>query len=837
MRPGDEPSHNMIVDIKILVLAYCVLDDLQDHYVSEQFYLIYTEQVRDGSQKHLLQSDVESHTTVQPSPQMTCYVEFLKQLYSKHFPDGAKWPQLRTKKYINLAIIKKEKPSPHTVDEFTKATFHGGVDQIYKMKEPIMLDDLLDCGQAEMPKCILVQGAAGVGKSTFAWEICRQWKIKPSMQQFQLVQLVQLRHTKVHAVSSLEDLISVDKRDPNLVTSIAQELVERDGAGLLLILDGYDELPSAKQQNSMFAKLLKGEYLRKATIIVTFRPSVSSQIDRLCSDCDTMNIEILGFLQNNIQEYAECIYSQDKAMLASFLEYINSNPLISSMMHIPLNTAIVCELYKLKNTLKRSVPMTLTELYTELCFNLLYRYMKTQDLFFNEVDSVPDHILGKFACLPGKVKVQFDHLAEQAFGGVCNQRLIFNDLPDDFEHMGFMNKSVAVSALPLHKPSVSYNFFHLTLQEFLGAYHISKFPPQEQLEHVVSLIKNGNEVVLRFIAGLTQFKDISWEIILSHTGVHKDEEGISNCNSVVLNCLYEAHDPAFCAQVYPSGKVNYSPISATPFDLYALGYCIANSPCSWKICAIVAEGIAHIASGLKFQASVRGQIGFIKVSSEGHKIYNLAKLPVCIHESLTDLNLSHCGLDDSACNCLANIIPSFVNLRRLDISDNPFMPGGALRLFQALGHLKNFQYLDLLRAKLSMDDLQALSLLLRPNGTLESLVIGEQATSTDIVEHMVDIVLRDSSLHSLNFMNIDLAQVGRHLASKLKNNTTLLNLMVWDKSFCIEGAEAVVKALQENHTLRSLTLMPWYKQHIPHHILSSISGERIQWFIFPECKK
>ena len=109
--------------------------------------------------------------------------------------------------------------------------------------------------------------------------------------------------------------------------------------------------------------------------------------------------------------------------------------------------------------------------------------------------------------------------------------------------------------------------------------------------------------------------------------------------------------------------------------------------------------------------------------------------------------------------------------------------------------------------------------------------------STDIVEHMVDIVLRDSSLHSVSFMNIDLVQLGRHLAGKLKDNTTLSNLMVWDRSFCIEGAEAVVKALQENHTLRSLTLMPWYKQHIPHHILSSISGERIQWFIFLECKK
>ena len=90
--------------------------------------------MRDGSQRNLLESDVESHATIQFSSQMTAYVEVLKRLYSKHFPDGAKWPQLRTKKYINLAVIKKEKPSPHTVDEFTKATFHGGVYKLYKLK-------------------------------------------------------------------------------------------------------------------------------------------------------------------------------------------------------------------------------------------------------------------------------------------------------------------------------------------------------------------------------------------------------------------------------------------------------------------------------------------------------------------------------------------------------------------------------------------------------------------------------------------------------------------------------------------------------------------------------
>ena len=59
--------------------------------------------------------------------------------------------------------------------------------------------------------------------------------------------------------------------------------------------------------------------------------------------------------------------------------------------------------------------------------------------------------------------------------------------------------------------------------------------------------------------------------------------------------------------------------------------------------------------------------------------------------------------------------------------------------------------------------------------------------STDIIEELVSVVLIDSSLRTLSIMNINLALLATHLSMKLGENSTLLSLMLWDRSFCIEG--------------------------------------------------
>ena len=55
------------------------------------------------------------------------------------------------------------------------ATLHGGVDKILDVKDPVKLENLLDTRDGKKLKCVLIEGAPGVGKSTFSWEICKRW--------------------------------------------------------------------------------------------------------------------------------------------------------------------------------------------------------------------------------------------------------------------------------------------------------------------------------------------------------------------------------------------------------------------------------------------------------------------------------------------------------------------------------------------------------------------------------------------------------------------------------------------------------------------------------------
>lgn len=81
-----------------------------------------------------------------------------------------------SKKYINLAIIKHIAINNQldNVDEFTKGTLHGGIDEIVANKESITLQELFSSTDDSLVR-ILVEGPPGIGKSTFAWELCRNW--------------------------------------------------------------------------------------------------------------------------------------------------------------------------------------------------------------------------------------------------------------------------------------------------------------------------------------------------------------------------------------------------------------------------------------------------------------------------------------------------------------------------------------------------------------------------------------------------------------------------------------------------------------------------------------
>ena len=78
-------------------------------------------------------------------------------------------------------------------------------------KSPIALDHILKPRKkGRQLRCVLVEGAPGIGKSTLAWEVCHKWEELESVKQYELVVLVCLREKKAQEARCLGDLLPCD---------------------------------------------------------------------------------------------------------------------------------------------------------------------------------------------------------------------------------------------------------------------------------------------------------------------------------------------------------------------------------------------------------------------------------------------------------------------------------------------------------------------------------------------------------------------------------------------------------------------------------------------------
>ena len=115
---------------------------------------------------------------------------------------------------------------------------------------------------------------------------------------------------------------------------------------MFLLFEGYDELPEEiRTESSIFLDVITGEKLPEATVLITSRPWAGEFLHRECKEQISQHIEILGFTKTNIQSYLESTIPDDPSLLADLKKYISCYPHINSMMYIPLNSAIVVDVY------------------------------------------------------------------------------------------------------------------------------------------------------------------------------------------------------------------------------------------------------------------------------------------------------------------------------------------------------------------------------------------------------------------------------------------------------------------------------------------------------------
>ena len=685
--------------------------------------------------------------------------------------------------------------------EFREATIHGSIDDILKSKAPFEFNDLLKPNfvkEKEYPiRRLLLEGAPGIGKSTMSWEVCRKWGSGELFQEYSLVVMLRFRDSWVQKVKSLSDLFHFPG-EPEMQQQVAKQIKRTQGKGVLFILEGFDEAPpSLREKDSLFFELFKGSLLPNATVMVTTRPSASYDLQRCCKGASSRRIEVLGFGKKEINEYVEAHFRQGTLHVEDFNKYLELYPHIYSMMYVPLNSAIVTRVYQMCKSTSTIVPQTMTQLYTALVKTLLLRYLK-------EMEEYQDITIKNFGDLPQPVLDKFHRVCKLAFDGITKPKkeIIFSGLPKDFNSLGLMQ---SVSELYIDEgASVSHNFLHLTIQEFLAAYHLSFLSEDEQ---VTFLNENFNHQpqMNKFFAGLCEQNPTP---VCKTLAKKKQHASIGSWVMYMpeLHLCFELHSPHALTRVFESPKLEfcygiyeeeeiYECYFMSLFDFYVLSYIILFSGCEWKIMLDC------------------GYNSVLQMFSKGFSM----------HQSQVDQTDTEYGpgvidlvLEGVKYEELARTMHLFPNLQRLHISNSCDCPVGGTEL---LKHLPN-SLTSLNLPEISVfgeEGCRVLGdILASPCHCIECVNINSP-TEPDAVQHIIDGVSRNpmSSLVVLKMSDLTLSSSNvASLAALLEVNTTLTSL---DISRCNLGSHGIIclaKSMEKNTALKSFNLSKTVTEYV-----------------------
>ena len=237
-------------------------------------------------------------------------------------------------------------------------------------------------------------------------------------------------------------------------------------------------------------------------------------------------------------------------------------------------------------------------------FNLqvLLRSFDNSTIFYNYILYIPrTRVLAKFA---------FDSYHK---GDSKKVTFFKEDIPEGLVHFGFMNESTEMYAGK--GVEQTFSFLHLSLQEYLAAWHIAHSYSIEfqvayhgmavrasqpyrgsnrEEEDLLSTLKPLRESLVEpaiFLAGITGWRCQSedgrnhWEMYHSHDTAGVRERG------VLLRSLYEAQNPTILSHYFNADigrrkigiRAGVSGGFSTLYDCYALSYCLAHSSNQFRL--------------------------------------------------------------------------------------------------------------------------------------------------------------------------------------------------------------------------------------------------------------
>ena len=706
------------------------------------------------------------------------------------------------------------------LDKFSKSTLRGDLDDVIYSKHHTTQDEIghPTWPEKKQPRLILIEGAPGVGKTTFSGEFCHEWSQGKLLSHHKLLVLLPLRDNRVKSAWNISDLF----QHPQLQQAIAEQVESSGGEGVALWLEAWDELQENKRKkSSVFLDLVHGRVLPKATVIVTSRPWATQNLKATSSGID-QHIEIVSTPAIQFSR----ILSQDKVrpdVRAKLRDYVDKNPSIKAAMHTPVTADIVAEVFQWSQDTESPPPRTTTQLYTTLTCKLLS----------GKAEGQKPGRMGSLEEVAAERKRGFLKMCRLAWEGIIKQQLTFSS--DVVFALGGDTLGLTHRVRELHggkDGQFSYHFIHLTLQEFLSAYHITQLPQEKQDQVIREHIEIGHlNMVVRFYFGLIQPNHFTSAMISQHLSDYE--------KATAYHWLFEAGDRV-PEELRSNKEVSVrSSYSWNPLDYYAVGHCISHYQFQWKLdfssASMGDEGVEMICKGMASNTKttnsgeIEGDFSDNHITSDGLKWF--LEIPIQLLQQLKKLEFGYNELDGPALNTFCGAIPNLTHLQELTLYENPIGKGGAVEVLKCLHHYKTpLKELILNDTGVGEEDCAQLALLI----DLKVLVIGDNSLSSNSVASIMEgqlqnstiqeLQMEDSHLSEKNFVSLssllqqsvcqlrelDISRCGIrcegavHLGTSLTNNHSLTRLEIEDNPIGDIGATALGNMIRDNTVLETL---------------------------------